>query len=382
MRNKLAVYPMVFSLCAMLAVAVGCSKAPTDAQVTSDIQAKLSADSGLQGKQVGVQANKGTVTLSGVVDNEAQRGAAAKYSASVAGVKQVVNNIQIDGHPATSQSMQAQTSEPPAPRAEPTKSKPSPSVRHRQQENDDSADNSDSAADTQQSASAPPDYGDSSTPLSTAQSGNNSNPLPALAQANQPSAPAPAPPQTATIPSGTNLKVRLVDEINTKTAQQGDSFRATLDAPISVNGQVVVHAGYDVDGHIVAVQSAGQYSGQSTLTLQLDRITVGDKHYFLQSDQFHKEAASRSKNTAEKVGGGAVVGAIIGGIFGGGKGAAIGAGAGGAAGGGVQAASKSGQIDLPSETVLNFALQSPVTVTVADQGPNSNRQPLGTSNNQ
>ena len=72
-------------LVATLALAVGCAKAPDDAQVASDIQTKLSADSGLQNKQLTVQAANGTVTLSGTVDNDAQREAAARYAASSSG---------------------------------------------------------------------------------------------------------------------------------------------------------------------------------------------------------------------------------------------------------------------------------------------------------
>ncbi|MGO9650624.1 MAG: BON domain-containing protein [Terriglobales bacterium] len=105
------------------AVAVGCSKAPNDAQIASDIQAKLTADSGLQGKQLGVQAENGTVTLSGAVDNDNQRDAAARYAASEAGVKQVVNNLQIT-LPAPVQAAQAL----PAPKER----KPSP-AKHRPQ---------------------------------------------------------------------------------------------------------------------------------------------------------------------------------------------------------------------------------------------------------
>ena len=82
-------------LVATLALAVGCAKAPNDAQVTSDIQTKLSTDSGLQNKQLTVQAANGTVTLSGTVDNDAEREAAARYAASAPGVKQVINNLQV-----------------------------------------------------------------------------------------------------------------------------------------------------------------------------------------------------------------------------------------------------------------------------------------------
>src|SRR5690349_10766836 len=80
---------------ALLALSVACSKAPNDAQVVADVQAKLGADSGLQSKQLTVQAANGTVTLSGVVDNDSERDAAAKYAASEPGVKTVINNLKV-----------------------------------------------------------------------------------------------------------------------------------------------------------------------------------------------------------------------------------------------------------------------------------------------
>ncbi len=369
MRTKVSVYMPAVVLCVLLAATVGCSKAPTDAQVSSDIQSKLSADSGLQGKQLGVQAEKGTVTLTGVVDNEAQRDAAARYASSVAGVKQVVNNIQVGdaNSPTAADAMQGPTMQAEPPPAK--NSKPSPSVHHRANRTDDQADTS--------ANNAPPPA--PAADDSTAQPQNNA-PAPAADTAATQATPAPPPePQQVTLTTGTAVSIRLVDEINTATAQQGALFHATLNSPLSVNGEVAIPAGYNVEGHIVAVQSAGKFAGQSILTLQLDRILVGNKHYNVQSDQYHRETANRSKNTAEKVGGGAVVGAILGGIFGGGKGAAIGAGAGGAAGGGVQAASKSPQIDLPSETLLHFTLQAPVTVTVTTKKPGSDRPHLDTN---
>ena len=95
MKARVSLYVSALVLLLTLAVAVGCSKAPNDAQLASDIQTRLSADSGLQGKQLSVQAANGTVTLAGTVDNENQRQAAARYAASAEGVKQVVNNLQV-----------------------------------------------------------------------------------------------------------------------------------------------------------------------------------------------------------------------------------------------------------------------------------------------
>ena len=131
-------------------------------------------------------------------------------------------------------------------------------------------------------------------------------------------------------------------------------------------------AGVELTGHLVDVKSAGKFAGQSVVVLQLDSIYSGGKTYSIKTDQYRKEGKSRGKNTAEKVGGGAILGGIIGAIAGGGKGAAIGTAAGAGVGGGAQAASKSQQIKLPSETVVNFTLQEPVEV-VQVTNPNANR---------
>jgi hypothetical protein len=187
--------------------------------------------------------------------------------------------------------------------------------------------------------------------------------------------PPPPPPQKVTIPSGTSLSVRLVDTIDSEKNQPGETFRATLNSPLSVDGEIAIPSGYDVEGHLVDVKSAGKFAGQSVVILQLDRISVGGKSYSIQTDEYKRQGSSRGKNTAEKVGAGAAIGAIIGGIAGGGKGAGIGAAAGGGLGGGVQAATKGQQIKLPTETVLNFTLQNPLTVIPA-QGPDSHRHKM------
>ena len=197
------------------------------------------------------------------------------------------------------------------------------------------------------------------------------------------SAPSPSTPETpeaqplprkVTIPSGTTLAIRLVDSIDSETAQPGQTFHATLDSPLAVDGDTAIPSGYSVEGHIADVKSAGKFAGQSLLVLQLDRIAVGSKTYNLQADQYKRQGNSRTRNTVKKVGGGTVLGALIGGIAGGGKGAGIGALAGGALGGGVQAATKGQQINLPSETVLTFTLQEPLIVVPTTQGPNATRR--------
>ena len=352
MKARVPLHLTTVLLLAVLTLGLGCSKAPNDAQITGDVQSKLNSDSGLAGKQINVQAANGTVTLSGSVDNDTQRDAAARYASSVPGAKQIVNNLQVAPTPAPAETAQAPVEEEkpaPAPAAKPRPSKP----RTR------SLPSSSSSSDTTTSSSMTPPASTSMAP---------STPL------------APPPPQKVTIPSGTTLAVRLVDAIDSETSQQGQTFHATLNSPLAYEGETAIPAGYDVEGHIVEVKSAGKFAGQSVLVLQLDRISAGGKSYAVQTDQYKREGSSRGKNTATKVGAGAGIGAIIGAIAGGGKGAAIGAAAGGGLGGGVQAATKGQQIKLPSETVLNFTLQGPLTVVPTTKGPNSDRPTLDNSN--
>ena len=343
-------------LLAISLVFAGCSKAPNDSQIVSDIQNKINADSGLQGKQLAVQAENGSVTLSGVVDNDTQRDAAARYASSEPGVKQVVNNLQI----ASTQSAEAMPAPSPAQVSKPSAEQKRRHKSRKEEEKDQSSSDDNNAAQQVAQATPPP----------------ASAPAPAPVQTAPPPPPPPPPPQKVTIPQGTVLSVRLVDPIDSEKNQVGDGFHATLNHPLTVNGDVVVASGSDVQGHLVDVKSAGKFAGSSQVVMQLDSIQSGGTTYNIQTDQYKKQGSSRGKNTAEKTGIGAGVGAILGGLLGGGKGAAVGAAAGGGLGAGSQAITKSQQIKLPSETVLSFTLQAPVTVVASNKGPNAGRQQM------
>lgn len=354
MKMRGSVLFLVILLIIAMSISVACSRGLSDSQITSQIQDKLNSDSGLQGKQLGVQASNGVVTLSGAVDNDVERDAAARYASAIPGVKEVVNNLQVAP-------MALPVAQEPAPESPP---RPAPKSAPKRP-----------AAVKQ--AAAHPDGG--GTPMAMAATAQQ-NTIAPPASAAPVTPPPPPPPQKVTIPAGTTLAVRLVDTIDSEKSQQGETFHATLNSPLAVEGEVAIPTGYDVEGHVVEVKSAGKFAGQSLVVLQLDRISVGSKSYSIQTDQYKREGSSRGKNTAEKVGAGAAIGAIIGGIAGGGKGAAIGAAAGGGVGGGVQAATKGQQIKLPSETVLNFTLQSPLTVIPA-QSADSNRHKMSVSDN-
>ena len=305
----------------LLSVLVGCSRGRNDGQIASDVQNKINADANVPTKQITVTADNGVVTLSGTVGSEMERAAAANDAAQVEGVRTIVNNLQVA--PATASMPEEMVSEVP-----------------------------------QEQPAARPSARRTSAPR---RAGARYEPSPA-ASSSAP-APAAAAPKPVTIPEGTVLSVRMIDAIDTAQNQVGDTFRATLDAPITIGDRVVVPAGADIVGRVAESKSAGRFAGRSEIALELSSLAYNGRRYSLQTSQYTRQGTSRGKRTAATVGGGAALGAIIGGIAGGGKGAAIGATVGAGAGTGVQAATKGQQIKVPSEAVLGFRLESSLAVT-------------------
>ncbi len=164
-------------------------------------------------------------------------------------------------------------------------------------------------------------------------------------------------PAPAAIPPGTKLTVRLVDAIDSSVNKVDDVFHATIDVPVVVDNSEVVPKQADVEGRVVAVESAGHFTGRSELGLVLTKITVGSNVYNVKTEALAKAGSSRGVRSAVVIGGGAAAGALVGALVGGGKGAAIGGAAGAGAGAGVQALTKAEQVRFPSETVLEFQLQ-------------------------
>ena len=178
-------------------------------------------------------------------------------------------------------------------------------------------------------------------------------------------APAPAPVPAGgqiVIPAGQSLLVRMIDGVDSKTNNVGDIFHASLETDLNVNGTLVARKGTDVYGRLANAKGAGRLAGSSELQLELTRMVINGQDYPVVSSDYTMKGKGRGTNTAEKVGGGAALGAIIGAIAGGGRGAAIGAGAGSAAGAGVNVVTRGQQVKIPSETLLEFRLQQPVTV--------------------
>jgi hypothetical protein len=318
----------------------GCKKEPTvaeqpartDQQISNDVQAKISAESALSGQNIQVAVANGIATLSGAANDDASRALAGNDAGSVEGVKTVVNNLTV---------------QPPQTAAAPVAAPPPPVVEKKKKRHEEK----------QVAQAAPPPE---PTPAP--------EPVPQQAPAPPPTpAPPPPPPQpvakTVTIPAGTIIPVRISDDLSSKTAQPNQAFHGSLAGDLIADGMIAVPHGASVDGRVVDAKDAAHFKGSSLLSIELTQINTKSRQIPVITDAYQKEGAGRGKNTAVKTGGGAALGAIIGALAGGGKGAAIGAVAGGGAGAGVNAITRGQQVEIQPETLINFRLSSPITVT-------------------
>lgn len=346
MKRYLFLKSAVVLVIAITLFDTACNKARPDSQVASDVQGKINADNSVRNKQLSVVAANGVVTVSGNVASDAERSAVANDAASVSGVRTVVNNLTVqpaDTSAAQTQAPVADVSQPPP------SNQPAPAARP-----------SKPGAAVSSAQNNPP-------PLSQAdamrQQGASQPDASQNAQNTPPPAPAPPPPPAMiTVPDGTVLAVRLIDSLDSENASPGDTFTATLNSPVEVNGRIVISSDADLDGRVVEAQAAGRFRGRGLLTIEITRVRFNGRSYAIHTDQWSKQTDARGRGTAEKVGGGAALGAIIGGIAGGGRGAGIGAAVGAGAGGVTQAAIHAAQIKLGPESLLTFHLAQPVTV--------------------
>lgn len=172
----------------------------------------------------------------------------------------------------------------------------------------------------------------------------------------------PAAPPSIDLPAGTNIRVRLDQDLGSKISQPGDSFTATVADDVIVDGQTAIARGARADGTVIDAKPLGKFKGGAELVVRLERVTTNFGSYPVATSSVQRAEQGKGKRTAMFAGGGAGLGALIGGLAGGGKGALIGglAGAGAGTAGGAMTGNK--QIVLPAETLLTFRLEQPVHI--------------------
>ena len=182
--------------------------------------------------------------------------------------------------------------------------------------------------------------------------------------------PAPLPP--GMLGEGAMIRVRLLDGLSSAMSERGEPFRSRVATDVLQDGQVLIPAGSEIDGHVAEVTS-GHFAGHGSLLLRPESVTLSDGtsyklHAVVQSAPGSGERVgaegtigpgSRVKRDGIEyggvVGGGVIAGALIGGP--------AGALAGGIVGAGVVTAHllvSHPQAKLESGTVLILTLTEPM----------------------
>jgi hypothetical protein len=308
-------------------IGLSCGRKASDDELANNIKASLFSDQTTKQENIGVAVKEGVVTLSGDVSTSDAALEAMKVANGTSGVKSVSDQMTIHGQAAESQLPNAGTPQ---------------------------------AAATPSSAVPPPTSTSAPAPTATTAPAEAPAPAPPVAAAPPP----PPKPVIVTIPAGQQVSIRTIDPIDSSVNQSGQSFRASLSSPIVVDGKTLAPAGADATIVLTNAKSAGKVKGKAELEVELATLHLKGRDYPVQSTPITQQGKSRGKQTGVRTGIGAAAGALIGGLAGGGKGAAIGAAAGGGAGFSTAFFTKGPKVQIPSESVIAFALSAPVEVEI------------------
>jgi hypothetical protein len=86
--------------------------------------------------------------------------------------------------------------------------------------------------------------------------------------------------QARILPSGTLLTVELEDALSTAKVRAGDTFTASVAAPLAIEGDPLIERGDAATGHVESVRS---HAGSGYFQLTLTAITVEGRRLALQT---------------------------------------------------------------------------------------------------
>jgi len=337
----------------------------TDGQIEMDVVHALDASQALKQDWITAGTVQGEVTLSGTSASEANRQLAESIAGKVPGVIKVTNNLKVgdpqaaqnDGGQPQDQVDYADPGQQPAGgynNAPQQANGPVPQPNYPQP-------NYPQQGYPQQPAYPPgnqPGYNQPGYPPAAPRGGYN--PAPSQPQVAQ----VPEPPHgPVTLPQGALLKVRSSEPLSSKKAKVGTPVDFTVVRDVYAAGVLAIPRGATIHGQIVDVKQAGALGGSPELGLQLVSLDMGGKSYALDANPYQVKGPNKAGRTVGNAFGGALLGAIIGGAVGGGGGAAIGAGAGAVGGTAASAATPGPQVWIPAEALMDFHLNTPLTVT-------------------
>ena len=161
------------------------------------------------------------------------------------------------------------------------------------------------------------------------------------------------------------IGLQMETSVSSETARLEDEVVARVTRDVKVGDRVAIPSGARAQGEVTVVERGGRVRERARLGVRFTSIVLADGTRLpIHTETVFREGDSPGRESAAKIGGGAIGGAIIGGLLGGAKGAAIGSTVGAGAGGAAVMAGGRNQATLASGSPLTVRLEEPVTVTV------------------
>jgi type IV secretion system protein VirB10 len=195
---------------------------------------------------------------------------------------------------------------------------------------------------------------------------------------------------TQMVPADTTIPLRLMNTINSRTAQPGQGLYCETIFPVTVGNRIVIPRGSSVKGSVTQVVRPGRGKGKAQIGIRFDTLILpsgmtlplratlsgfgGTGREEFQPKESKIEGGSSKGNDAGKVAETTITGAEIGTIAGAASGhplKGLGIGSLVGAGGGLVwiKASRGKEIILPSGTNLELQLSAPLTFSQDELGP-------------
>src|SRR5437762_11105936 len=178
------------------------------------------------------------------------------------------------------------------------------------------------------------------------------------------------------LPTGTAVKMRLVEAISSDGNKAGDSFSGRVSEAVMLDGKTVIPVGATIEGRVARVSSPRRFKGRPEISLHPESVTFPDGKTLNMSavivdsqmngtsvdDEGQIKGSGHTRGDLIEMGAGAGGGLTIGALAGGAKGAFIGTAIGGGAAM-VHWLTKHHSTELPAGTELVMEISSPMTLS-------------------
>ena len=168
-----------------------------------------------------------------------------------------------------------------------------------------------------------------------------------------------------TVPLDSVLGLQIESALTSETAKVEDEIIARVTRDVRVGDRVAIPSGAEVHGEVTLVERGGRLKDRSRLGIRFTSVALADGTRIpIATDTIIREGSSPGRESAAKIGGGAVGGAIVGGLMGGARGAMIGSSVGAGAGTAAVMVGGRNAATFPAGAPISARLVEPATVTV------------------